>query len=53
MLYIRNEVAQAVHDYLMTRPMSEVEGLVIEMRRLAVVQQPKAADGMAEEPPTE
>lgn len=32
MLYISQELAQAIHDYLMTRPMREVEHLVIGIR---------------------
>lgn len=27
------ELAQAIHDYLMTRPMGEVEGLVVSIRQ--------------------
>lgn len=26
---------QAIHDYLMSRPMREVEGLVVELRKAA------------------
>ncbi len=38
MLQLPAEVVQAVHDYLMTRPMREVEALVAEIRKAKAVE---------------
>jgi hypothetical protein len=33
-LLIPTELAQAIHDYLLTKPMGEVETLVVQIRAL-------------------
>lgn len=43
-LLIPRELAQALHDYLMMRPMAEVEQLVAKLRTL----KPATPDGLAE-----
>lgn len=39
MLQLPPELVQAIHDYLMTRPMREVEALVAEVRKAKPVEQ--------------
>lgn len=39
MLQLPREIVQAVHDYLVTRPMAEVEPLVIEIRKARPVEE--------------
>lgn len=34
MFKVKGELLQALHDYLMTKPMSEVEHLVMQLRAL-------------------
>ena len=38
MLQLPADLVQAVHDYLMTRPMREVEALVAEVRKAKPVE---------------
>jgi hypothetical protein len=38
MLQLPSDLVQAVHDYLMTRPMREVEALVNEIRKAKPVE---------------
>ena len=37
------ELAQALHDYLMTRPMGEVERIVLPLRNLKPAPEPEVA----------
>ena len=39
MLQLPSELVQAIHDYLMTRPMREVEALVAAIRNAKPVEQ--------------
>ena len=39
------ELAQALHEYLMARPMREVEGLVVALRQAAPVEVEKSMPG--------
>lgn len=38
MLQLPRDVVQAIHDYLITRPMIEVEALVVEIRKAKPVE---------------
>lgn len=43
---IPNELLQTLHDYLVTRPMNEVEGMVMAIRQTCKpVQSEREADG--------
>lgn len=43
MLQLPADLVQAVHDYLMTRPMQEVEALVVGLRKAKPVEKPADA----------
>ena len=45
MLQLPANLVQALHDYLMTRPMIEVEALVAEIRKAKPVEKPTDATG--------
>ncbi len=44
MLQLPREIVQAIHDYLVTRPMIEVEALVDEIRKAQPVKAQADAD---------
>lgn len=41
---INQELVRALHDYLMTRPMGEIEGLVVGIRQSMQSHHAKAAE---------